>query len=258
MKKTLISLAVAASAIASGSAMAWQATGRGGTVELSGTLTPVELITPWEVKTGAAVSGLDTQIKKSQKGAVITLRDPIPVLAIRTLTSSKSFHGDVGLAPQIDFHDNADFEHATTGVSTLSLEVKDNKSGEKIGTMTTNILAGAMTSSSKEGTGFILASKPGHAFYGGLAPSISVPPHDVITGLLQIFGSELMANFDEQSAQSRAPASETFADKHTTYSGFYGAGIEDGQLIKISLDRSVEGDEAINWHASLPVTVSYQ
>ncbi|HEI3186174.1 TPA: hypothetical protein SI321_005057, partial [Escherichia coli] len=52
MKKTLIALAVAASAAVSGSAMAWTANGTGGSVELGGTLNPVEKVTPWEVKVG--------------------------------------------------------------------------------------------------------------------------------------------------------------------------------------------------------------
>ncbi|EGJ4498914.1 hypothetical protein INB87_004741, partial [Escherichia coli] len=67
MKKTLIALAVAASAAVSGSAMAWTANGTGNSVELGGTLTPVEKVSPWEVKTGDAVTGLDAPIQKGQK-----------------------------------------------------------------------------------------------------------------------------------------------------------------------------------------------
>ncbi|ENJ1285737.1 hypothetical protein AB0378_004256 [Salmonella enterica] len=258
MKKTLISLAVAASAIASGSAMAWQANGRGGTVELSGTLTPVELVTPWEVKMGDAVSGLNTQIKKGQKETVIPVKHPIPVLGIRT-RDKVGFHGDVGIAPQIDFHGNADFEHSTASLATLSLEVKDKKKGAKIGTMTTNILAGSIVSSSASGSGFVVAPKPGQAFYGGIAPSIDgSQTRGVISGLQHIFGHELVANFSDQGGGPHGPASETFTNKQATYSAYYGAGIDAGQSIKISLDRRVEGDEPIEWHASLPVTVSYQ
>lgn len=52
MKKTLIVLAVTASVMTSGSAMAWTLNGSGGSVELGGTLTPAEKVTLWEVKTG--------------------------------------------------------------------------------------------------------------------------------------------------------------------------------------------------------------
>ncbi|HCN8216144.1 TPA: hypothetical protein N6448_004795, partial [Escherichia coli] len=64
MKKTLIALAVAASAVVSGSAMAWTANGDGGSVDLGGTLTPTDVMTPWEVKVGAAVNDLNAAIRK--------------------------------------------------------------------------------------------------------------------------------------------------------------------------------------------------
>ncbi|EOK2317588.1 hypothetical protein ACXAQL_004570 [Escherichia coli] len=68
MKKTFIALVVAASAAVSVSAMAagWEQNGSGGSVDMSGTLTPVEKVTPWEVKVGDAVTGLDAQIQKDQ------------------------------------------------------------------------------------------------------------------------------------------------------------------------------------------------
>ena len=73
MKKTLIALAVAASAVVSGSAMAagWEQNGTGGSVDLGGTLTPVEKATPWEVKVGDAVTGLDGQIQKGDVALVV-------------------------------------------------------------------------------------------------------------------------------------------------------------------------------------------
>ena len=61
MKKTLIALAVAASAAVSGSAMAWTANGTGGSVDMGGTLIPEGKVTPWEVKVGDAVKGLDAE-----------------------------------------------------------------------------------------------------------------------------------------------------------------------------------------------------
>ncbi|EJN2318881.1 hypothetical protein NPL52_004738, partial [Escherichia coli] len=78
MKKTLIALAVAASAAVSGSAMAWTANGTGGSVDLGGTLTPVEKVTPWEVKVGDAVTGLDAQIQKGQKVVDVAVNKAIP------------------------------------------------------------------------------------------------------------------------------------------------------------------------------------
>ncbi|ENM7303529.1 hypothetical protein AB8N91_004958, partial [Escherichia coli] len=66
MKKTLIALAVATSAVVSGSAMAWTAGGNGGSVEIGGTLTPETVVLPWEVKTGSNIADLNAKIKKGQ------------------------------------------------------------------------------------------------------------------------------------------------------------------------------------------------
>ncbi|MWN89069.1 hypothetical protein GQN24_29560, partial [Escherichia coli] len=98
MKKTLIALAVAASAAVSGSAMAWTANGTGGSVDLGGTLTPVNVITPWEVKVGAAVNGLDASIRKGDTGADIPVKKAISVLGIRTIKSAV-FTGQQGISP---------------------------------------------------------------------------------------------------------------------------------------------------------------
>ena len=73
MKKTLIALAVAASAAVSGTSMAavgeWTPGGEGGSFEMRGTLVVAGAdANPWEVKVGDAVTGLDAQI---QEGAEI-------------------------------------------------------------------------------------------------------------------------------------------------------------------------------------------
>lgn len=74
MKKTLIALTVAVSAVASGSAMAsdWVPDGSGDPVELGGgTLAPAAKVIPWEVEVGDAVTGLDAPIQKGQQNVSI-------------------------------------------------------------------------------------------------------------------------------------------------------------------------------------------
>ncbi|ENJ1285734.1 hypothetical protein AB0378_004253 [Salmonella enterica] len=259
MKKTLISLAVAVSAIASGSAMAWQANGKGGDFEMGGALTPVDIQTPWEVKTGAAVSGLDAQIKKGQEDAVIPVNHSIPVLAIRTQTK-EPFHGDADFAPQIDFHDALDIDNFfDTAVVPVVLDVK-SPAGKRIGSMMFNMLAVGVSSYKTPDQGgantVMIAPNAGDGFYGGLGKSLK-GTDGLIPRIQNIFGSELAANYTDQGTGSRAPARETFNDKNATFSGYYGAGVEAGQSIKLSLDQKAADDEPIKWHASLPVTVSY-
>ncbi|EES4634805.1 TPA: hypothetical protein ACGTEY_004660, partial [Shigella sonnei] len=131
MKKTLIALAVAASAAVSGSAMAWTANGTGGSVDMGGILSPAHKVTPWEVKVGDAVKGLDAKIEKGQKTVEISLKSAIPLLGIRTQTS-EVFHGQEGITPQISYGSAIDVHSFKEGMAPLTLEVKDSK-GAKIG-----------------------------------------------------------------------------------------------------------------------------
>ncbi|EKH3110376.1 fimbrial protein, partial [Salmonella enterica] len=171
------------------------------------------------------------------------------------------FHGDVGIAPRIDFHGHVDFEHFIAGFTTLSLDVKD-KAGAKIGTMTTKFLAGGEAStknSERVHHNFIISQKPGQAFYGGITTSVDPYQVDgIISGVKSIFGSELTANYTDQGGSDHMANTEPFNDEQAVYSAYYGGGIAAGQSIKLALDREAAGDEPIKWHASLPVTVSYQ
>ncbi|EPA2893684.1 hypothetical protein ACQ1UY_000513 [Escherichia coli] len=126
MKKTLIALAVAASAVVSGSAMAagWEQNGTGTDVVLGGTLTPVAKVTPWEVKTGDAVTNLDAQVQKGQTSVTVSVNQAIPVLGIRT-ASTTPFQGKAGISPQIDYDGAVDVGGFSAGVTTLTLNVTD-------------------------------------------------------------------------------------------------------------------------------------
>lgn len=101
MKKTLIALAVAASAVVSGSAMAWTGGGNGGSLELGGTLAPQDKYIPWETSVGAAVSDLNAQIIKGEKAVSISHTSAIPVLGIRNVANG--FTGLPLIDPQIDY-----------------------------------------------------------------------------------------------------------------------------------------------------------
>ncbi|MEF6064496.1 hypothetical protein U9954_18460 [Escherichia coli] len=50
---------------------------------------------------------------------------------------------------------------------------------------------------------------------------------------------------------------EKFDDSNATFFGVYGAGIEKGKAITITLNNAVASDDQIQWKASLPVTVTY-
>ncbi|EKO1151720.1 hypothetical protein PX578_004419, partial [Escherichia coli] len=135
MKKTLIALVVASSAV-SGSAMAagWEENGSGSSVELGGTLTPTTMETPWEVKTGNAVTDLNAQIQKGQRVVNISTNESIPVLGIRTKQNT-AFNGQQGITPQIDYQGKVTFsESSNWGESLVNLDIFDNSSN-KIGSL---------------------------------------------------------------------------------------------------------------------------
>ena len=255
MKKTLIALALAATAV-SGSAMAWTSSGTGGSMEFSGTLTPVENVTPWEVLVGAAVSNLNAEIKTGSKIASIPVKTAVPVLGIRTALS-QAFQGTTGITPQIDYKGAIDTSAFAGGVTTLTLEVK-NASDAKIGVLTAPLSAAAVTSTPTQYT--LYANTAGRAFGGGLSTTNAGAAQSVSAAkaLINSINPDFMANYVTQGgSESSSPVTWDFANDSGRYSGAYGAGIVAGATAKLTLDNPAASD-AIAWKASLPITVSYQ
>lgn len=260
MKKTLIALAVAASAAVSGSAMAWEANGSGGSVNIGGSLTPAENITPWEVKTGAAVTGLDADITKGQSVIDIAVDQAIPVLGIRTQTA-EAFPGEAGISPQIDYHGVVDFSQNEWGNAPVTLEVFDNSSN-KIGSLRTILTTAAVYSwKNKDGAnlqyGGMAAISSGDGFFGGLGNFSSALGYSDAVAELNGLSNEFLEKYTKQGAEREIGSANSFSDVDYTYSAAYGSGIKQGRVIKITLDQAAASD-AIAWKASLPVTVSYQ
>ncbi|EPB2926918.1 hypothetical protein ACRDUJ_004670 [Escherichia coli] len=266
MKKTLIALAVAASAAVSGSAMAagWEQNGTGGSVDLGGTLTPVTKVTPWSVYTGSAVTDLNGQVQKGQSTVNVSVNKTIPVLGIRT-TEAKMFAGAAGITPQIDYKGSIDISKFATGIVPLHLELKDATNDSVIGSLEGRLTAAAIMSYSNSGstdinkiTGSrgVYATTAGHAFFGGLTKDrqqmVSGP--DVWARLNKI-NSEFVVNFP--SLKPSEYTSESFNKSGSTFNAVYGSGIEAGTSLTLKLNQPAASD-AITWKASLPVTVSYQ
>ncbi|HBA5965025.1 TPA: hypothetical protein J4S20_004235 [Escherichia coli] len=257
MKKTLIALAVAASAAVSGSAMAWTANGTGGSVDLGGTLTPVEKVTPWEVKVGAAVNGLDGSIQKGQKEVRIETKTAIPVLGIRTQTT-QAFQGQSGISPQISYGAAINLDGFAANETTLNLEVKDSTGANKIGTLSAPFSAVAAQSVKGPSANYragVIARFEGELFFGGVPKSeAGYNPVFNANGIVP----DVTAHFDQQGQEWRDSAGwSSVSDPKHTYSAYYASGIEQGKTIKITLEQPAASD-AIAWKASLPVTVSYQ
>ncbi|HED5924329.1 TPA: hypothetical protein R5T20_005366 [Escherichia coli] len=262
MKKTLIALAVAASAAVSGSAMAWTANGTGGSVDLGGTLTPADVITPWEVKVGAAVNGLDADIRKGDTKVDIPVKNAIPVLGIRVADATwKAFWGQPGITPNIDYHGAINVNDFSRGEVPLTLDVK-NTQDQKIGSLTVNLSAGAeyarYNPRTAKGEKYMLyQNSEGELFFGGLGTNSDAISSNA-WGLAKSLDPEFVANYNDFGVSHASnPYYGDVVNTALNYSAFYASGVEQGKTIKITLEQPAASD-AIAWKASLPVTVSYQ
>ncbi|TJF18554.1 hypothetical protein [Escherichia coli] len=258
MKKTLIALAVAASAAVSGSAMAWTANGMGGSVDMGGTLSPEGKVTPWEVKVGDAVKGLDAKIEKGQKIVDISLKSAIPLLGIRTQTS-EVFHGQDGIAPQISYGDAVDVGSFRMGMAPLTLEVKDSK-GAKIGKAESSVEAAAQSSFTFHGMHNIhsvYASERGDGFFGGVATYAAGAADYPLEVAKEVF-AEAVEHYNAQGLSDEITKGiDKFNVNDAAYSAFYASGIPGFATIRITLDEGACADAPVQWNASLPITVSY-
>ncbi|MCI5246708.1 fimbrial protein [Escherichia coli] len=260
MKKTLIALAVAASAAISGSAMAWTPNGSGGSVELGGTLTPAGKTTPWSVKVGNT-SDLDAKIKEGQSVVTIPLNKPALFLGITTTAGKDGFYGQDGISPQIDYSGAVDLDKFKGGGTQVKIPVKDQDQND-IGYMEANFTSGAIQQWKEKDTGTVkrnslYAAKSGDAFYGGVGKNSDgvMASSWVRRGLDELDPEIANTAWDSSIAVSTATA-DFKGDWH--YQGYYGGGIKKGENIKITLNTPAKGGEALKWYASLPVVVSYQ
>ena len=253
MKKTLIALAVAASAVVSGSAMAadWKQNGTGGSVELGGTLTPVDVVTPWEVKVGTGIDSLATDISKGQTDVSVTLPANVLVLGIR---SSENFVGQAGISPQINYNGAVDVDSFDNGLADLVLDVKDS-SDDVIGSLSTKIVAAAeLTSVSNDKYASIFASQQGSAFFGGIAKSSSTISSVSPTSIANSLDPTILDNYNQGASQQKARDQAFSGDE--TFAAFYAAGLLKDNALNIKLTTAPQS--SVQWKVSLPVTVSYQ
>lgn len=254
MKKTLIALAVAASAVVSGSAMAWTANGSGGSVEIGGALNPVDKVTPWEVATGAAVKNIDAQIQKTQSAVQVNVPKSVPVLAIRSVARD-GFVGKAGISPQIEMGwIDGKWNVANSAVNgTVDLL---NDAGAKIGKATLALqVVGVASKVGVEDVQYLMyAPEKGAGFYGGLPKT---KPSTDIRPIIKAAWPDIDVNYREGAKW--VPESWTrFDDVNFKFSAYYGSVVPENSKINMKLDTPASGDAPIKWKINLPVSVIYQ
>ena len=266
MKKTLIALAVAASAAVSGSAMATWTPNLSGSnnFELGGTITPQNNVTPWEAMIGNAFKNLDSDLKKGQSQVILMTPSAIPVLGIRTVQNT-AFATDMyhDITPIIDYGTAVDLAGIVDSKAPLTLEVKDSTTDLPIGTLKTSLFVGGVQSYTGNGSGYNVliggsAGTTGNVFSGGLPTSSSMilNPQNVVN-TLDAISTEFSAHFDKQGQTTVGNASVGYVTDPVMYSAYYGSGIVNGEKITINLTSPI-AETAVTWKASLPITLSYQ
>ncbi|EEJ2353179.1 hypothetical protein AH810_004763 [Salmonella enterica subsp. enterica] len=263
MKKTLVALALAATTV-SGSAMAWQTNGTGGSLELGGTLTPEQTSNPWEVLIGSAVTNLNESIKPGVTEVSLPVTKAITVLGIRTM-SNQPFSGVSGIDPQIDFNGAINVDNnagSNSGKTPLYAKITD-AGGSDIGTLSTILSVAGLVSYNNQAQTYplqaSLSNSVNSAFSGGLLNQNGVLQNTAnVKTMFNSINTDFLANYNDQGATDRDYSGfASFSDTTLVFSAAYGSGILAGETIKLTLNTPTASDE-IQWKASLPITVSYQ
>lgn len=259
MKKTLIALAVAATAAVSGSAMAdWAPTLSSNSVTLGGTLTPESKDkSVWEVSAGAERLGLNAEIPEGVTAVDISIDSGIPVLGIRSVSGGfKGNAGSVGLIPNIKFNsgkiNDVSFSQPES-TATFSLNIMDDE-GKDIGSLSAKLQSVGLAQNASDASS-LNAHGPEYAFYGGLPRTAThtVKGADALTLAEKLFPGVLQnwnKNIDVKTAYTWQ-----FGDENKIYNAAYAAGIPANSTIKINLTSPLK--EETQWKAQLPVEVSF-
>lgn len=263
MKKTLIALAVASSAVMSISTMA--SNGSWGNSEsdfnMGGTILVDANKDVWEVYSAPSVN-IDSAVASGTAKISLPVTKNIPVLGMRSL---KVFNGGLGLTPQITYGNDSYqisdliFDGSKTEVS---LKVKNKTDNQDIGTLKTKMFMAGHASYKNHAESetypgnavSIVARNAGEAFYGGVPKTSAEVGSGTFNKIKQLI-PDVSEHYDDQGVGATAPGYRTFDNPTKTFSAIYGAGIMAGEEITITLNTPAT--ENINWTAQLPITVSY-
>ncbi|WP_097457045.1 hypothetical protein [Escherichia coli] len=281
MKKTLIALAVAASAVVSGSTMAglgnFDAGNLNNKVDFGGTITPVVVENNWVWAVGQGYdqfSHTTRELTETGTKLTITAAQAMPLLVGKT---SKVTVGDIGISPQIAFSDS---EGAITPVwasdnaeGTMTLTVNDAQQ-QKIGSMTLNVtavapVAWAKTDASMDVVVKNISGSTGAAFEGAVGKFAEKPSFSQLDNITTANGApgiaELQAqvklfpgleNIGNDTSDSVNPTGAYYGDSNYAYSGSYALGIPSGKRLIVKFDNTISTET--QWNAPLTMQVSYR
>lgn len=283
MKKTLIALAMAASAVVSGSVMAadWVEGGNGGDVNFGGEITaPNNVVWMWllgEGKTDFANTTL--HMTRGGKKLTITAEKDIPILAGKLKHGIKGeYLRQAGTMPQITFLSAGSPvtpRYATNGAMSLTIKTFDNASSEELGTLKINgRSAGAVAYVS--GDKYFTTGLATHGRGGVMSGGLSDTNRNLIQGgtdssaVVTKFGGPTLGELKQQVKDVMQNPDAAFTDRNSlwsisreverdmnvpAYGVSYGYGVEQGSTLEATFSNPVISTTV--WKAPLTVSISY-
>ncbi|ATI65971.1 fimbrial protein [Edwardsiella tarda] len=283
MKKTLIALAVVASAV-SGMAHAWTNGDFNGSVNIGGSINADDFRQKWSWATGSEI-GFSNLLKDLTEGGTkltITVNGDKPILLGKTTEAfSAPVNGGVGAIPQIAF---TDYEGGSVelknpagetnkGLAYFVLPMK-NAEGTKIGSVKVNAsyagAAGVGGTGSPDGIlKSLYAGEADRIFNGGLPINVGGAEFQngsdaaSRTGLFGSLSADGMlgqiknvnANITSLTSRVGSTTEHMSYTDGTVVSAAYSLGIANGQTIEATFDNAVTA--STQWSAPLTVAVTY-
>lgn len=275
MKKTLIALAVAVSAV-SGAAHAWTAGDFNGSFDINGTITADQYNDKWEWKVGDGLSFQNTtkDMTDGSKTLTITQTEPAAILLGHTKEAFAAPTTGVGAIPLISFSDYEQNEVnlESTGESNkgfFNLPMTDGE-GNKLGDVKVNVTAAGLLSYSEKrtklvGIASVISNDDAKIYNGGLVSSVT-NSGQVASGLVAKFGnynhsallSQLKAvhsDLGSQVSQTSPKSTDMVNTDGDVMASSYALGIDQGQTIVATFTKPVT--TTTQWSAPLNVAVTY-
>ncbi|MCN2058134.1 fimbrial protein [Escherichia coli] len=275
MKKTMIALALAASAV-SGMAHAWTTGDFNGSFDINGTITADEYKEKWEWMTGEGLSFEHTikDMTDNQTKLTITQSKATPILLGHTKEAFSAPAVGVGAIPLISFSDYdgktvnlQSADEATKGY--FDLPMKDAE-GTKLGNVKVNVtVAGVLSRSNTDEGKVIIHSVEGsentNIYYGGLVSSVAATGSaassiaskfgnynhtDLLGQILKVLPevNNGQKNYGKIKTDMVQPGNNVSASS-------YSLGIDQGQAIEATFTNPVT--KTTQWIAPLNVAVTY-
>ncbi|HBA7530800.1 TPA: fimbrial protein [Escherichia coli] len=281
MKKTLIALAVAASAVVSGSAMAWTNGNFNGSVDIGGSVTVGDnFAQKWAWQTGTSLGAFDGNSKEmtdSGKKLVITAAQNAAILLGKTNEAFMATDVASSAIPQIAFSDYQKgkvtpvfADAANTGTGYLEIPVVDTQSSP-IGQAKVNMTVAGVrmvsdVAQQRGVLGSVYADNSNDIFFGGVpAVADGVMNHgNAAVNFVQSMGglssADLLGQLTAVESTIVNTAASTFPQKSSmtenVTAATYAMGIKSGQTLELTFTKPVTQTTA--WKAPLNVSVTYQ